>query len=188
MYGEGPDWSPHCFRRYLRASIRELELPEANPQPDILQWSLVQGRESAKHARDTANYEDYIALVYSARTANAVLASALGEPYRVRVTLDGAYLTERNKGADILCGEDGKSFLLVNEPRMYSIVESPPTCSTRSFSSAPTPAPLPCLPSPSESTGMGRKASRLLKSGIFRLLPSILMSEDGNLLQSRKPQ
>lgn len=81
--------------------------------------------ERTKHARVTGDYADYIALKYSAKSVNAVLTSDTGEAYRVRVTLDGEYLTEANKGADIRIGEAGESYLLVDEPRLYAIIDSP---------------------------------------------------------------
>ena len=81
--------------------------------------------ERTKHARVSDDYSDYIGLRYSAKSVNAVLTSDTGEAYRVRVTLDGEYLTEANKGADIHIGEDGESYLLVNEPRLYEIIDSP---------------------------------------------------------------
>jgi hypothetical protein len=43
----------------------------------------------------------------------------------VRVTMDGEYLTEENKGQDVMIGEDGESFILVTEPRLYAIVDNP---------------------------------------------------------------
>ena len=81
--------------------------------------------ERTKHARVSDDYSDYIGLRYSAKSVNAVLTSDTGEDYRVRVTLDGEYLTEANKGVDIHIGEDGESYLLVDEPRLYEIIDSP---------------------------------------------------------------
>ncbi|MFQ6028364.1 MAG: hypothetical protein ACE5Q6_12800, partial [Dehalococcoidia bacterium] len=79
----------------------------------------------AKHGRMTEGYEDYIALRYSAKSVNAVLTSDSGEPYKVQVTMDGEFLTEENKGADIMIGENGESFLSVTEPRLYEVVDNP---------------------------------------------------------------
>ena len=64
-------------------------------------------------------------LAYSSRSVNAVLTSESGEPYKVRVRVQGQYLTEENKGEDIIIGEDGESYLIVSEPRAYKIVEHP---------------------------------------------------------------
>ncbi len=83
------------------------------------------GPENVKHGRFSENHEDFMALKYSAKSVNAVLTSYSGEPYQVRVTLDGEYLTETNKGADIHIAEDGESYLQVEQPRLYEIVNSP---------------------------------------------------------------
>ena len=60
------------------------------------------GEDLVRHGQATSEYEDYISLIYSARTVNAVLGSVAGQPYRVRVTIDGQYLTQENKGDDIV--------------------------------------------------------------------------------------
>lgn len=109
-----------------RDKVAELEAPQKlMPHKVYFNGPWLIGPERAKHARSTQNYEDYIALKYSAKSVNAVLTSDTGEPYRVRVTLDGQYLTEGNKGQDVMIGEDGESFILVNGPRLYAIVDSP---------------------------------------------------------------
>ncbi|HZA23292.1 MAG TPA: hypothetical protein VFA32_11945, partial [Dehalococcoidia bacterium] len=82
------------------------------------------GPENVKHARSTDTFEDYIALKYSAKSVNAVITSESGEPYKVRIIMDGDYLTEENSGQDVTIGEDGESFILVTEPRLYSIVDN----------------------------------------------------------------
>ena len=86
-------------------------------------WHI--GPEHVRHGRTSEDYEDSISLVYSARSVNVVLTSESGEPYKVRMTADGEYLTEDTKGADVTIGEDGESYILVTEPKMYNIVENP---------------------------------------------------------------
>ncbi len=83
------------------------------------------GPERAKHGRMSDNYEDYVAINYSAKSVNVVITSGSGKPYRVRVTMDGEYLTEENRGADVMIGEDGESYLLVTEAKLYSVVNNP---------------------------------------------------------------
>ena len=87
------------------------------------QWSVEP--ERIRHARTTENLEDYLALNYAAKSVNAVLTSDSGEPYQVIVTVDGAMLTPENAGADIQWDENGYSYILVDEPRMYGIVDNP---------------------------------------------------------------
>ena len=84
-------------------------------------WAI--GPESARQAEETAHFDHYLTLKYSARSVNAVLTSESGEPYRVRVTVNGQYLTEGNKGADIVIDENGVSYLEVTDPKLYKIVE-----------------------------------------------------------------
>ena len=84
-------------------------------------WSI--GPESAVHARETDEYTDAIILLYSARSVNAVLTSESGEPYKVLVTVNNEYLTEENKGEDVVIGEDGESYITVASPKAYRIVE-----------------------------------------------------------------
>ena len=86
-------------------------------------WSVEP--ERIRHARKTEMLEDYLALNYAAKSVNAVLTSDSGEPYEVVVTVDGAMLTEENAGADIQWDENGYSYILVDEPRMYGIVDNP---------------------------------------------------------------
>ena len=81
--------------------------------------------ERAQHGRVIENYEDYVAIKYSAKSVNAVITSDSGEPYRVRITMDGDYLTDENKGADVMIAADGESYILVTEPRLYAIVDNP---------------------------------------------------------------
>ena len=84
-------------------------------------WAI--GPESARHAEMTTHHDHYLSLIYSARSVNAVLTSESGEPYEVRITVNGEYLTEENKGDDIIIGEGGVSYLRVTEPKLYKLVE-----------------------------------------------------------------
>ena len=97
----------------------------------FLEGPWFNGLESIKHARATEGYEDYIALRFSARSANAVIDLEAGvEPFRVRVTiedsdtgLDRALLPEE-AGLDIVF-DGNETFLDVNEGRMYFVVSLP---------------------------------------------------------------
>ena len=109
-----------------RDTIFDFQAPdEFEPNLIYLQGPWHIGPESFRHAVDAPDFDDYLALVYSARTVNAVLTSDSGVPYEVRLTVDGEYLTEENKGQDVIIGDDGESYLWVTEPKMYSIVENP---------------------------------------------------------------
>ena len=106
--------------------IADFEAPE-QIRPNLIYfsgpWSI--GPESAVHARETEEYVDAVILLYSARSVNAVLTSESGEPYKVVVTVNNEYLTEENKGEDIVIGETGESYLVVTTPKAYKIIEHP---------------------------------------------------------------
>ena len=87
------------------------------------QWSVEP--ERIRHARTTENLEDYLALNYAAKSVNAVLTSDSGEPYEVVITVDGAMLTPENAGEDIQWDENGVSYVLVDVPRMYALIDNP---------------------------------------------------------------
>lgn len=82
------------------------------------------GPESSTHGRTTESFEDYLALVYSATSVNAVLTSDSGKPYKLRITVDGEYLTDSNKGSDIIIGDDGESYLWVTSPSLYNVISN----------------------------------------------------------------
>ena len=106
-------------------SVLELEAPK-ELKDDIIYFdgTWVVGFESTRHGRETTGYEDVLLLVYSARTVNAVLTSESGQPYTVQVTLNGEFLTEETKGQDITIAANGQSFLAVNQPRMYNVIDA----------------------------------------------------------------
>ena len=90
-------------------------------------WEV--GPEHVRHGRVTNSYEDYLTLKYSAKSVNAVLTSNSGEPYQVRITLDGKYLTGENAGADnpvwrgrrdLLAGGAAPPLRNHRQPRLYS--------------------------------------------------------------------
>ena len=89
-----------------------------------LQGRWFNGPESLVHARETENFEDYIALPLNARSVNAVIDPQIEEPFEVQVTLDGRPLTAEEAGTDLVI-RDGRSFVVVDEPRMYHLVELP---------------------------------------------------------------
>jgi len=98
---------------------------ELTPHQLYFQGRWLVGNENVTHGRVTGGFEDSINMVYSARSVNAVLTSGSGKPYRVRITMDGEYLTADNKGQDVAIGDDGESYILVTGPRIYNVVENP---------------------------------------------------------------
>ena len=107
------------------AGLIDVTIPQ-DVEPHALyfqgQWSVEP--ERVRHARTTESLEDYLALNYAAKSVNVVLTSDSGEPYRVIITQDGAMLDATNAGDDVQWDENGYSYILVDEPRMYAIVDN----------------------------------------------------------------
>ena len=88
--------------------------------------------ESLVHARETMDYEDYIALKFFGTSVNVVMspeshgegeASAQpAEPYNVRIFLDDAPVPEEQAGRDVMYDSDGNSYVTVDTSRMYFLV------------------------------------------------------------------
>ncbi len=90
-----------------------------------LHGSWLAERESLRHGAETENYEDYMLLRFSAKSVNVVLTPEEEETFKVLVTLDDKPLTEDNRGEDVVIEDDGRSFLVVDQPRLYAVVEAP---------------------------------------------------------------
>ena len=107
-------------------TVVNLEAPD-EMKPGVIyfdgQWIVLP--EHTRHGRNTTAYDDVLSLVYSARSLNVVLTSESGEPYKIRVKLDGEFLTDENKGEDVRISSSGESFIAVNEPRMYQVIGAP---------------------------------------------------------------
>jgi thiol-disulfide isomerase/thioredoxin len=84
----------------------------------------LQGPESLLHTRQTPTPQDYIVLKYHALGVNAVLKPERGKPIRLHVEHDGKPVANADKGDDIRYDDAGKSYVLVDQPRMYSLVKN----------------------------------------------------------------
>jgi hypothetical protein len=82
------------------------------------------GPEALIHSRKTAAPEGYILLRYRAVEVNTVLKPEEGRPVRLWVTHDGKPVGKEDKGADIRYTDDGKSYVLVDQPRMYNLLKN----------------------------------------------------------------
>ena len=82
-------------------------------------------REAIVHARETSDFEDYLALRFASRSVNVVLNPPPGDPFVVVLEIDGRALTREEAGADVEWDGQGRSVIVVDEPRAYAIVELP---------------------------------------------------------------
>ena len=79
--------------------------------------------ERLVHARDTEGYEDYVAIRFYATSVNLVMAPASSGTLVVRLTIDDEPLKAEHAGADVMFEQDGTSYVIVDESRMYWLVD-----------------------------------------------------------------
>ena len=109
-----------------RDQIVEYTAPSSRENHALyLQGSWLVENETLRHGRETTNYEDSVLLRFSAKSANVFLSPQNDDNFKVLVTLDGEYLDESNKGHDVIIESDGKSYLIVDVQRQYSVVNAP---------------------------------------------------------------
>lgn len=85
------------------------------------QWEL--GPESVRHAETTTDFENYVAILYIAASVNAVIRpDEAAEAFPVVVTHNGAPVPEALRGDDIQIDDAGRTFFLVDEPRLYNVI------------------------------------------------------------------
>ena len=126
VFGRGGFVGPVEYYLESEVVVDYQDSGEHDPHRIYLQGPWFNGGESLKHERETEGYEDHMALRFSARSVNVVI-NPEGEdlePFKVLVSLDGEPMSEDNKGDDVVIEEDGRSFLYVDEPRMYSVVQA----------------------------------------------------------------
>ena len=81
--------------------------------------------ESIVHSRDTAEYEDYVAFKMVGKKAAAILSNGNSAAQRVRITMDGAPVSSELAGEDVLYDTDGMSYVPVDHPRVYHLIDLP---------------------------------------------------------------
>lgn len=80
--------------------------------------------EALISARKIPDARDYIGIRYHALEVNSVIKPEWGVPVRIYVQHDGKPVSKADKGTDIRYDEKGRSYLLVDEPRMYNIIKN----------------------------------------------------------------
>ena len=88
-----------------------------------LQGLWLNTHESLVHARETMDFEDYIALKFFGTSANVVMSPESTEHYDVMIFLDDAPIPQDRAGKDIMYDPDGNSFVSVDTSRMYFLVD-----------------------------------------------------------------
>jgi thiol-disulfide isomerase/thioredoxin len=89
-----------------------------------LHGSWQTNQESIRHARETPDPTDFIAIKYHAISCNAVIRPEGGASFRLYVTQDSKPVARLDAGDDIRYDEQGRSYALVDKPRMYSLTKN----------------------------------------------------------------
>lgn len=79
--------------------------------------------EYVEHARVVAGTHEYVRVQYRAYAVNMVLESPEGKNAHVEITVNGGPVPEDMRGEDVY-EERGKTWALIAEPRMYSLIKS----------------------------------------------------------------
>ena len=81
-------------------------------------------REALISTRANNGKRDYLALKYHAIEVNTVLKSETGEAITILVEQDGRPVSKADKGDDIQYDELGRSYILLDKPKMYSLLKN----------------------------------------------------------------
>ena len=68
--------------------------------------------------------EGHLAMTYKAKEVNTVIKPEGEKQFQVMISQDGAPLTAENKGDDVVTDNEGRSFILVKQPKLYNIVRN----------------------------------------------------------------
>ena len=105
------------------------EQPAVLIVPDVLssdkiylngEWQIEE--ENVTHSRDSTDSSDFVAIKYSSKTVNVVMSSSTPTLQKIWVTVNGDWLTDQNKGDDVLLESTGESYLLIDKPQMYKVI------------------------------------------------------------------
>ena len=97
--------------------------------PDVLssdkiylngEWQIEE--ENVTHSRDSTDSSDFVAIKYSSKTVNVVMSSSTPTLQKIWVTVNGDWLTDQNKCDDVLLESTGESYLWIDKPQMYKVI------------------------------------------------------------------
>lgn len=86
------------------------------------QWK--NSAEALISVRSSPHPRDYIAIKYHALEVNSVIKPEHGKPVKIWLYHDGKPVAEKDRGADVRYDPQGRSYILVDQPRMYNLVKN----------------------------------------------------------------
>ncbi len=79
---------------------------------------------SSVRVNGTDGGEAHAVVVYQAKEVNAVIEPNAEKHSQVFLRQDDASLTPSNKGSDVRIDEEGKSYIIIDRPRLYNLVRN----------------------------------------------------------------
>ncbi|MBI1806494.1 MAG: redoxin domain-containing protein [Ignavibacteria bacterium] len=73
---------------------------------------------------ETDGKEGYLVFSYQAKEVNAVIKPEGEKNFQVFVHQDDRFMTTTDKGDDVLIDEGGRSYLLIDQPRLYNLAKN----------------------------------------------------------------
>ena len=124
---EGPD---PFFRQqeYYRQTSKTVEYRDPGEHENhyvYLHGLWRSDEESIVHSSDTAESENYVAFKMVGKKAAAILSNGDSSVQRVRVTMDDGPVPQEMAGEDVLYDTDGESYVTVDRPRVYYLIDLP---------------------------------------------------------------
>jgi thiol-disulfide isomerase/thioredoxin len=128
--------SPELYFGYTRGRIGNSELVEkdkiqnfSKPLVDLPDTIFLEGKWLITSEYTVPVLEDLIGhakiyLKYTSSEVNLVINPLKATGINAEIRQDGEYLTDKNKGKDIKINSNGSSFIQVNSPRMYNIINN----------------------------------------------------------------
>ena len=124
---EGPDpfFKQPEYYRQTRNAVAFQDPGEHENHYAYLHGLWQTGGESIVHSRDTPDYEDYVAFKMVGKRAAAVLSNGIFPAQQARITMDGAPVPGELAGEDVKYDTDGESYVSVDRPRVYRLIDLP---------------------------------------------------------------
>lgn len=109
---------------YFPESVAEYRDPEMYLEGRVyLHGNWLTKRDFLK-LEQSGGEEGHLVVSYQARDVDAVIKPEGESNFQIFVMQDRGYLTGENKGTDVLLDDEGRSYMLISEPRLYNIVKN----------------------------------------------------------------
>ena len=84
---------------------------------------LIEANQHVISENDSPSDDEYLSFKFRSKSVNGVFSSI--NQSKLIVKLDGKFLKKNEAGLDVNFDDEGRSFIKINEPKMYSILILP---------------------------------------------------------------